>query len=93
MKHKQVFAGQVNTVKDFGRIPLYFIPNKGQRELERPVLRRKRQITRCWITKDGLVFDKIRKDESGDAAFSRVKSNVKNRYEADPYWNGTRKIY
>jgi PKD repeat protein len=85
-ENKQVFTKQVNPVEDFGRIPLYFIPNKGQADASAQFYAKASNYT-LWVTKEGLVFDKIRKNESGNTAFPRVKSDIKNHSEADPYWN------
>ena len=47
---------------DFGKIPLYFIPNKGQVN-EKVRFYAKTSMYTLWMTKDGLVFDGIKKVE------------------------------
>ena len=83
-ENKQVFTKQVNPVKDFGKIPLYFVPNKGQTDPSAQFYAKAANYT-LWVTKGGLVFDKIREKESGDDTFSHVKSDVKNHSEAGSY--------
>jgi len=43
---------------DYGKIPLYFIPNKGQVH-EKALFYAKASRYTLWITKQGLVFDRI----------------------------------
>jgi len=45
---------------DFGKIPLYFIPNRGQVDEKAAFYARTLRYT-LWMTKEGLVFDSIRK--------------------------------
>jgi len=47
---------------DFGKIPLYFIPNKGQVH-EKALFYAKTSRYTLWMTSDGLVFDSSRKLE------------------------------
>jgi hypothetical protein len=47
---------------DFGNIPLYFIPNQGQVDEKARFYARTPRYT-LWMTKEGLVFDSVRKDE------------------------------
>jgi len=51
---------------DFGKIPLYFIPNEGQ-VAGRALFYAKTSRYTLWLTKQGLVFDSLRKIEKGDA--------------------------
>jgi hypothetical protein len=50
----------VKTEPDFGKIPLYFIPNQGQVN-EKVRFYAKTSMYTLWMTKDGLVFDSIKK--------------------------------
>lgn len=50
---------------DFGNIPLYFIPNKGQVG-EKALYYAKTSKFTLWITKNGLVFDSTRKIKNRD---------------------------
>ncbi len=56
--------GVVERVPDFGRIPLYFIPNKGQVDRKARFYAKTSRYT-LWMTKEGLVFDGVRKKEKG----------------------------
>jgi hypothetical protein len=56
-------SSSVNTVKrtpDFGKIPLYFIPNKGQVDGEVRFYAKTRGYT-LWMTQGGLIFDRVYK--------------------------------
>ena len=51
---------------DYGKIPLYFIPNEGQVN-EKALFYAKTSKYTLWLTKEGLVFDRIKmikKEES-----------------------------
>ena len=49
---------------NFGKVPLYFIPNKGQVN-EKAIFYAKTSRYTLWMTKQGLVFDSIRQVEAG----------------------------
>jgi len=48
----------LNVIPDYGKIPLYFIPNKGQVD-ENVLFYAKASRYTLWMTKEGLVFDSI----------------------------------
>ncbi|MGD2089336.1 MAG: SBBP repeat-containing protein [Candidatus Aminicenantes bacterium] len=48
---------------NFGKIPLYFIPNKGQVNKKAKFYAKTSRYT-LWMTKEGLVFDSVRKVEA-----------------------------
>ncbi len=52
---------QMKVSTDFGMLPLYFIPNQGQVDQAARFYARTSRYT-LWITRQGLVFDSIRKD-------------------------------
>jgi Leucine-rich repeat (LRR) protein len=53
----QPVKGTVGTIsKDFGKVPLYFIANKGQMDERVSYFARTSKYT-LWLTKQGLVFD------------------------------------
>jgi Leucine-rich repeat (LRR) protein len=54
----QKWVGKIkpSMVKDFGNIPLYFIPNRGQMDEAALFCARTGRYT-LWVTKQGLVFD------------------------------------
>jgi hypothetical protein len=45
---------------DYGKMPLYFIPNAGQVD-EKALIYAKTSKYTLWITKEGLVFDSIKR--------------------------------
>ncbi|MCK4782114.1 MAG: hypothetical protein KAV87_00075, partial [Desulfobacteraceae bacterium] len=45
---------------DYGKIPLYFIPNKGQVDGNALFYAKTSQYI-LWMTKEGLVFDSVKK--------------------------------
>jgi len=51
--------GMVTKDPDFGKIPLYFIPNQGQVDEEARFYAQTSRYT-LWMTKEGLVFDSVR---------------------------------
>jgi hypothetical protein len=60
------FDGQgVKPHIDFGKIPLYFIFNKGQVNAKAKFYAKASRYT-LWLTKKGLVFDSTRKVEEGE---------------------------
>jgi hypothetical protein len=54
--------GTVKPDLDFGKIPLYFITNKGQVNEKAKFYAKASRYT-LWLTKDGLVFDSFKKDK------------------------------
>ena len=50
----------VSLSPDFGKIPLYFIPNQGQVDDEALFYAKTSRYT-LWLTEEGLVFDRMRK--------------------------------
>ena len=62
---KQEISKSLKMSPDFGRIPLYFIPNEGQVD-EKALYYAKASRYTLWLTKEGLVFDsamKVKKDD------------------------------
>jgi len=53
--------GSLKIQPDYGKIPLYFIPNKGQADARAHFYARTSSYT-LWITNDGLVFDSTRRE-------------------------------
>jgi hypothetical protein len=49
---------------NFGKVPLYFIPNKGQVNEKAKFYAKTSRYT-LWMTREGLVFDSVRKVEEG----------------------------
>lgn len=71
---------------DYGNIPLYFIPNKGQVHDKVQYLAKTSRYS-LWITKEGLVFDSaIRTNKKTDSDDLSLKNNIDSeniRYERD----------
>jgi len=60
-EHKDAEPSQsLNLNPDFGKIPLYFIPNEGQAE-KNVLFYAKTSSYTLWLTKEGLVFDSTRR--------------------------------
>jgi len=57
--NKGIKSQQPQVMPDFGKIPLYFIPNKGQVD-ESALFYAKASKYTLWLTKEGLVFDSLR---------------------------------
>jgi uncharacterized repeat protein (TIGR02543 family) len=63
---------------DFGKIPLYFIPNRGQVD-EKALFYAKASKYTLWLTKEGLVFDSTRKinnESTDDIRYDRDASRL-----------------
>lgn len=63
--HALKYRGMID--RKFGKIPLYFIPNQGQAGSKKALFYAKTSRYTLWLTREGLVFDSLRKseDESG----------------------------
>ncbi|MGD2092317.1 MAG: SBBP repeat-containing protein, partial [Candidatus Aminicenantes bacterium] len=59
-KDARQIVGKTRIDTDFGNIPLYFIPNKGQMNQEALFCAKTSRYT-LWLTKQGLVFDSVKK--------------------------------
>jgi hypothetical protein len=66
----------VEKVPDFGKIPLYFIRNKGQVDGKARFYARASRYT-LWLTKEGLVFDSVKPRSAERGAQSeRLKMSI-----------------
>lgn len=76
-------AGLVTNV-DFGQIPLYFIPNRGQVH-SKALFYAKTQNYTLWLTKDGLIFDRtMRKRDTDQETHARYTHTLgKMRFKRD----------
>jgi len=77
---------------DFGKIPLYFIPNRGQFDEQASFCARTSRYA-LWITPQGLAFDFARRSDSnwrGSEAHKQVPGvgadRVTAKYERDVSW-------
>ncbi|KAF5434668.1 Beta-propeller repeat-containing protein, partial [Candidatus Methanophagaceae archaeon] len=59
--------GSIKPNIDFGKIPLYFIQNKGQVDKRAQFYAKASRYT-LWLTKEGLVFDSIRSEKKKSEA-------------------------
>jgi hypothetical protein len=70
---------QPNNLKmdiDYGRIPLYFIPNEGQVE-EKALFYADTSKYTLWVTREGLIFDSIRDLAGATHRYERDVSRVR----------------
>lgn len=89
-KGEQLNKSRIAVDRNFGKIPLYFIPNKGQVSEKALFYARTPNYT-LWITKEGLVFDssrKIKTENETDRPFSPLKPGKETppqlvKYERD----------
>jgi hypothetical protein len=68
-------AAQINRDYDFGKIPLYFIPNKGQVN-KKAVFYAKTSRYTLWMTTEALVFDRIGRSKAEGATIERDVSRL-----------------
>jgi hypothetical protein len=61
---------------DYGKIPLYFIPNEGQVE-EKALCYADTAKYSLWITREGLVFDSIKSAAGATHRYERDVSRVR----------------
>ena len=64
---------ELRLVGDYGKIPLYFIPNEGQVH-EKALFYSKTSKYTLWVTKEGLVFDSMRR-VGKETSESHIKSS------------------
>jgi hypothetical protein len=77
---------------DFGKVPLYFIPNKGQVNEGAKFYAKTSRYT-LWMTKEGLVFDSIRKVEARrQKTEDRRQKTEDRRQKTDFRLEGTGKV-
>ncbi len=81
--HKGLRGVQVE--EGFGRIPLYFIHNKGQVN-KRALFYAKTRGYTLWITKQGLVFDSVREKNSPEKRKKEPKEKRKVTFQRKVQW-------
>ena len=72
---------------DFGKTPLYFIPNEGQVD-EKVLFYAKSLRYTLWLTKEGIIFDNVRRTKNGKTNHKRFcLENINNpkrvKYDRD----------
>ena len=65
----------LNAYPDFGKIPLYFVPNQGQVNKEALFYAKTSRYT-LWMTREGLVFDMVRKAVNSTPKFNSHSPSV-----------------
>lgn len=65
---------------DYGKIPLYFIPNEGQVNDKTLFYARASRYT-LWLTKKGLVFDRMKRVKKGESESRIVHPKNRNNPE------------
>lgn len=73
---KEVSKATLNAQFNMGMIPLYFVPNKGQYDMQATFYARASRYT-LWATAEGLIFDSIKanKRDVSRMVFLNAKSN------------------
>ncbi|MGD8537158.1 MAG: SBBP repeat-containing protein [Candidatus Aminicenantes bacterium] len=74
----QKSSQNLNHGLDYGKIPLYFIPNEGQVDEEALFYVKASRYT-LWLTKEGLVFDSIIKQDKRQEINSNVSQEKQGR--------------
>lgn len=77
MKASDVAKGAI-IAPDYGKIPLYFVPNEGQVDEKALFLAKTSRYT-LWVTKEGFIFDivgKLKKKNNGNK-FIDIKDRIK----------------
>ena len=77
---------------NFGKIPLYFIPNKGQVNEKAKFYAKTSRYT-LWMTKEGLVFDSIKKVEVKAEVEEGIQKTEDGRLKADIDRDVTRLVF
>jgi hypothetical protein len=71
--HNELNTPQIDL--DYGKIPLYFIPNQGQVP-EEALFYAKAQRYTLWLTKDGLIFDGTSEQQNSETKGSVTEHDV-----------------
>jgi len=74
----------LNLSPDFGKIPLYFIPNRGQVDETALFYARTSRYT-LWLTEEGLVFDSTRRTKKESTNSKRLSPEDINYHEDYKY--------
>ncbi|MBW1855721.1 MAG: SBBP repeat-containing protein, partial [Deltaproteobacteria bacterium] len=74
----------LNLDPDFGKIPLYFVPNEGQVD-ETALFYAKTSRYALWLTKEGLVFDSTRRINKESPDLRKLNPKEENRPEDFSY--------
>ena len=75
LRDSQARQGTVQVDPDFGKFPLYFITNKGQVDKKARFYAKASRYT-LWLTKEGLVFDSVKKTPPVLSGHSREVSRL-----------------
>ncbi|MCI0471705.1 MAG: hypothetical protein L0Y73_08615, partial [Candidatus Aminicenantes bacterium] len=69
-------TGKLKVDVNFAKIPLYFIANRGQVNAKARFYARASRYT-LWLTREGLVFDEIKKQDAGERKHDSPATNDK----------------
>jgi len=81
---KEELSRNLKLNPDFGKIPLYFIPNQGQVD-EKALFYAKASRYTLWLTKEGLVFDSTRRTKKESTHSKRLSPEDINNHEDVKY--------
>jgi hypothetical protein len=77
-------TGKIWADRDWGNIPLYFIPNKGQVNEEALFYTKTSRYT-LWLTKDSLIFDSsIKQNETSEIKADNNPESRSHELETSP---------
>jgi len=76
----QEISKNLKISSDYGKIPLYFIPNEGQVH-DKALFYAKASRYTLWLTKEGLVFDSIKRIKKGENESHPTHHKDKNNPE------------
>jgi len=79
---RQKISKSLKISPDYGKIPLYFIPNEGQVN-EKALFYAKASRYTLWMTKEGLVFDSIKRTKKKQN--ESLSSHPKNRNNPEDF--------
>ena len=80
----QKMSKNLNVSPNYGRIPLYFVPNEGQVD-KRALFYAKTPKYTLWLTKEGLIFDSTRRIKKESTKSIRQNPRNKNTPEDFTY--------
>ncbi|MGB6867913.1 MAG: SBBP repeat-containing protein [Candidatus Aminicenantaceae bacterium] len=86
------FQTSLNLSPECGKIPLYFIPNEGQVD-ERALFYAKTSRYSLWMTKEGLVFDSIKRTQKESTKSMRRSPRDENDLENFNYEREVSKLF
>ncbi|MCP4219172.1 MAG: hypothetical protein GY765_31340 [bacterium] len=77
---KQDIKSRVNVNMNWGKMPLYFITNKGQTNATAKYYAKASRYT-LWLTQQGLVFDSYKRKENSKSQLANHKQIPNNKFQ------------